>query len=168
MRIRSIPLSVLGLLMVFAISAPRARAQEPGKEATKESKIERILALTNSGAMIDQMFNQMKAVAAAQMPAAATPEQRTRALELQDKVMAVVKASVGPEKMRVQYVTAYSDTFTDEEISGLLAFYESPAGRAYLTKMPVLISNIMTAAQNKMKEVMPEIERIIKESVPQR
>jgi hypothetical protein len=62
-------------------------------------------------------------------------------------------------------VKAYSETFSEEEINGILAFYESPAGRAMQAKMPMFTSTVMVLAQTQAKELMPEIQRITRESL---
>jgi hypothetical protein len=120
----------------------------------------------NADAMIGQMFEQIKAMTASQVPPDASPEQLAKAREIQNKVLDLVKARISWEKMRPQYVKLYSETFSDEEISGMLGFYQSPAGRAMLAKMPTLTTKIMEVAQGEMKDVMPELQRIIRESLP--
>jgi hypothetical protein len=136
------------------------------QELTKEAKIERLLTVMNADAMIDQMFEQIKAMTASQVPPDASPEQVAKAREIQNKVLDLVKARISWEKMRPQYVKLYSETFSDEEISGMLGFYQSRSGRAMLAKMPTLTTKIMEVAQAQMKDVMPEIQRIIRESMP--
>jgi uncharacterized protein len=120
----------------------------------------------NADNMIDQMFEQIKAMTAAQVPPGSTPEQIAQARQVQTKILDLVKARISWEKMRPQYVKLYAETFSDGEISGMLAFYGSPAGRAMLEKMPALVTKIMEVAQAQMKDVLPEIQRIIRESVP--
>ncbi len=137
-----------------------ATAQEP----TKQAKIERILTLTNAQATIDQIFDQVKAMTASQLPPGATPEQQAKAKEMTGKIMDLVKARMSWDKMRPQYAKAYDETFSAGEIDGILSFYESPAGRAILQKMPQLLSKTMTIAQSQMAEIMPEIQRIAKEA----
>ena len=151
---------LLGLtLLVFR---PFAGAQE----LTKEAKIERLLTVMNADNMIDQMFEQIKAMTAAQVPPGTSPEQVAQARQVQTKIMDLVKARISWEKMRPQYVKLYAEAFSDEEISGMLAFYGSPAGRAMLEKMPALVTKIMGVAQAQMKDILPEIQRIIRESAP--
>jgi hypothetical protein len=133
---------------------------------TKEAKIERLLTVMNADNMIDQMFEQIKAMTAAQVPPGTSPEQVAQARQVQTKIMDLVKARISWEKMRPQYVMLYAETFSDEEISGMLAFYGSPAGRAMLEKMPALVTKIMEVAQAQMKDILPEIQRIIRESAP--
>jgi hypothetical protein len=52
------------------------------------------------------------------------------------------------EKMKPMYVQLYRDTFEQEEVDGLIAFYKSPAGQAYVTKMPLLMSKSMAISQS--------------------
>jgi len=59
------------LALSFLVIGPFAGAQE----LTKEAKIERLLDAMNADATINQLFDQIKAMTAAQMPPGATPEQ---------------------------------------------------------------------------------------------
>jgi len=136
-----------------------ASAQEPSKEA----KIVRVLALMKAEALTDQVFEQMKTETASISAPNATEKERAHARGIQAKIMDLVKDRMSWEKMRPVYVKMYSETFTDEEIDGMLAFYQSPAGRAMLEKMPQLVAKIMALAQSQMAGLMPEIERLVKE-----
>ena len=135
------------------------------QELNKEAKIERILELTNAKALMDQMFNQAKTMSASMVSKDVPPEQWAKVEELQAKMLDLVKARLSWDKMRPQYVSVYSETFSDEEITGILAFYESPAGRAMLAKMPTLLSKSMSVAQAQMGDIVPEIERLTRESL---
>ena len=149
--------------LAFALLAigPFAGAQE----LTKQAKIERLLAVMNADSMIDQMFEQIKAMTASQLPPGTAPEQAAKAREIQGKIMDLVKGRISWDKMRPQYIKLYSETFSDEEISGMLAFYESPPGRAMLQKMPELVTKVMQVAQAQMTDLVPEIQRITREAL---
>jgi uncharacterized protein len=156
MRVHSIlAASVSLILATFAVGA---------QELTKEAKIERILALTSSDFRIDQVFNQIKAMTSSLVIAGATPEQRAKAQEVQGKILDLVKDRMSSNKLLPQYVKIYTETFSDDEINGILTFYESPAGRAMLERTPVLMSKVMAAVQAQMGDLMPEIQRITKEA----
>jgi hypothetical protein len=142
------------------LTASPASAQELSKEA----KIERILALSHADATINQVFDQVKAMTASQMPAGTTPEQRARAQEIQSKMMDLIKARMSWDKMEPQFAKLYAETFSDQEIDGILAFYESPAGRAMLEKMPLLMTKMMPLIQAQISDLIPEIERIAREA----
>ncbi len=129
--------------LVFAVLAS-------GQELTKEAKIERILTLDNASANL----NQMKSMFASQIPTGMTPEQQDKTRETQRKILESVIALM--DKIRPQLVRLYSETYSAEEIDGILAFYESPAGRALLDKRPVIMSKTMAL-------MMPEMQRLVKE-----
>lgn len=151
------------VILALLVTVLNAGAQQ----LTKEAKIQRLLDVMNADAMIDQMLEQIKAMTASQVPPGTTPEQAAKAREIQSKILDLVKARISWEKMRPQYVRLYGETFSDEEISGMLAFYESPSGRAMLAKMPALVTKVMEVAQAQMKDLLPEIQRVIREAVPQ-
>jgi hypothetical protein len=134
------------------------------QEFSKEAKIERLLMLMNVEATMNQVFEQTKAMIPSQMPSTGTPEQRTKAQQLQARILDLVKARMSWDKMRPQYVKVYSETFSDEEIDGILAFYESPAGRAMLKKLPILLSRMMALAQAQMSDLMPEVQHLTREA----
>jgi hypothetical protein len=97
------------------------------------------------------------------MPPGATPEQTAKAQEVQSKILDLVKSRISWEKMRPFYIKFYDDTFSDEEISGMLTFYQSPPGRAMLAKMPALLTKLIQGAQAQMADLQPEIQLIMRE-----
>jgi hypothetical protein len=148
------------LALIILVIGPFACAQE----LTKQTKIERLLDAMNADATINQLFEQIKTMTAAQMPPGATPEQTAKAREVQDKILELVKSRISWDKMRPSYIKLYSETFSEQEIGGMLAFYESPAGRAMLAKMPTLLTKLIEVAQAQMNDLQPEIQRIMRES----
>jgi len=151
------------LTFVLPLSLLVAGSFATAQELTKEAKIGRLLDAMNADATINQLFEQIKSMTVAQMPAA-TPEQTAKAREVQDKILDLVKSRIGWDKMRPAYIKLYDETFSEEEISGILAFYESPAGRAMLAKMPTLLTKLIEVAQAQMTDLQPEIQRIMRES----
>ena len=144
-------------LVIFSLIASALFAN--AQEMTKQAKIERILALTKADAMMDQMFNQLKSM---MMSPTGSGEPGPTA-ELQGKVMDLVKQKMSWDKLRPQYVKLYDETYSAEEIDGILAFYQSPAGRAMLDKMPVILSKSIAIAQGMMGDIVPDIQRILRE-----
>ena len=153
---------VCALALAVLVGALLAPAQQPSKEA----KIEQLLSAMNADATVNQILDQIKTMAASQIPAGATPEQAAKAQETQARILDLVRSRISWEKMRPEYVKMYSEIFSDEEISGMLAFYQSPAGRGMLQKMPLVIKQSLEIAQARMAELSPEIERIVRESLP--
>ena len=65
------------------------------------------------------------------------------------------------DKIRPQLVKLYGETFSAEEIDNILTFYQSPAGHALLDKRPVIMSKTIAL-------LMPEIQRLVKETIPKK
>jgi hypothetical protein len=69
--------------------------------------------------------------------------------------------------MEPEYARLYAEVYNDEEIAGILAFYKSAAGQAFVKKMPLLMSKSIEMAQRQMADLMPEIQRIADEAARQ-
>ena len=132
---------------------------------TKDQKIEKLLISMNIDKQVDTIFTQIKAMTASQLPADATEEQKKKFTEMQGKILDLVQSRMSWEKMRPQYVKLYSDTFTDQEIDGISAFYESPSGKAFLAKTPELMSKAMAMSQSILREIMPQIQQMAKDAL---
>jgi hypothetical protein len=130
-------------------------------DASKNAKIEQMLELTHVDRMITQMLPQMQSVVAAQMAKTdMSPEQRQQAEALQQKMMAMIADRLSWEKAKASYVRIYSETFSESEIDGILAFYKSPTGQAMLDKMPQLMQKSMEISQQLMGDLMPQIQQM--------
>jgi len=152
-------LAVVSTVILLAV-AGAARADE----ASKRAKIEELFQLTDVERMLGQVLGQVRSMQTAQAERMAmSAEARSRAREIQDRIQAVVARMLSWEKIKPQYVALYAETFTEDEIDGMLAFYRSPAGRAMREKMPVLMQKSMALTQQMMKEIQPEITKIMEE-----
>jgi hypothetical protein len=151
----------LAVPIAFFMTCALAGAQSP---TTKEAKIEEILKLTRTESAMEQVFAQTKAIMLAQMPADATTQERAKAISTQAKIMDVIRARMSWDKLRPIYVKMYSETFTETEIDGILGFYRSPAGRATVDKMPLVMAKSMEFIQTQMSQIMPEVMRIVNET----
>ena len=153
-----------GFGVCMLVSGVLAQAQG----LTKEAKIERILALTNSEEKVSKSFDQVAAMMANQMKTMQpnqSAEQAARLQALQTKLIDLMKARLTWDKMKPEYVRIYNKIYTDGEIDGMLAFYESPAGRGFIQKTPALTQELLTVTQAQMGDLMPDIQRIVKESM---
>jgi uncharacterized protein len=80
---------------------------------------------------------------------------------------AMLREEMTWDKLRPVYVQIYQESFTQEEIDGLIAFYESPAGFAFVEKMPFVMQKSMSIMQSRSPRprsrqlvVNPSIERM--------
>ena len=150
---RSIPVSlIIGVTLLWCASPVRA------DEASKSAKAQELLQLTQGDQMMKMMEPMMKGVLA-QAEKDIPAEQRAKIGEMQEKIMALVAASLNKAKPALAKV--YTDTYTEEEIDGILAFYKSPVGKAFIQKMPEVMQRSMPVMMQMMSDLQPQMKTMI-------
>jgi uncharacterized protein len=96
-----------------------------------------------------------------------TPEQRKQIDARRDAMKDATKGLLSWESMESMYLKVYGDTFSQQEIDGMTAFYSSPTGQAVIAKMPMAMRNSMSEIQERMREMIPKIQQMAKETVEQ-
>jgi hypothetical protein len=143
---------ILGVALLCC--APSVRADE----ATKAVKAEELIQLTQTDQMMKMMEPMMKGMMAQanqDMPA----EQRAKVSAMQEKLMALMAERLNKAKPALAKV--YTDTYTEEELDGILAFYKSPAGKALIQKMPEVMQRVMPVMMQMMSDLQPEIKKMV-------
>src|ERR1051326_2800018 len=143
---------IIAVTLLWCVSPVRA------DEASKSAKAEELLQLTQGDQMMKMMEPMMKGMMA-QADKNMSPEQRARVGDIQQKVMALV--AVGLSKAKPALVKVYTDTYTEEEIDGILGFYKSSAGKAFLQKMPQVMERSMPVMMQMMGDLQPELQKMM-------
>ena len=150
---KCIPVSlIIGITLLWCASPLRAG------EATKSAKAEELLQLTQGDQMMKMMEPMMKGMVT-QMDKDMSAEQRTKLGEMQGKMMALVAVRLNQAKPAL--VKVYTDTYTEEELDGILAFYKSPVGKALLQKMPEVMQRSMPVMMQMMGDLQPELKTMM-------
>lgn len=152
--------SVLTLVLCLGTTPLQAE----GQTAT-ESSIHELLALTNSRQLIDDMWGQVDAVMQDAMQQALagkvpTAKQQEALDGLRTQVIALMQSEMSWERMEPLMIDMYRQTFTEEEVAGMLQFYRSPAGKAVIEKMPLVMQRSMVMMQEVMKTMVPRLQQI--------
>lgn len=155
---------LLTLLTALLLTLPLAHADD----ASKRAKIEEMFTLTKVNQVFDGMLTQMSAAAkaAADQQAASqnlTPEQQKLTEQFQARTQAIVQQYLSLDHLKPLIVQVYMDTYTEDEIDGILAFYHSPAGQAFLAKTPQLMTRTVELMQTQMADVQPQLQQAAKD-----
>lgn len=145
------------LLFISLLACATAHAEKPTEASVKE-----LLVLTNSQQILKSTEDQMEAVMKNMMKTALkdqsiSAEQQKIMDKFRDKVMDIHRAEVTWEKLEPIFVEIYSNSLSQEDVDGISAFYRSPAGRSYVSKMPVVMQQSMNAMQ---KVITPMMEKM--------
>ena len=106
--------------------------------------VESLMAVTKAESMVDSMYSAMEQMMVQGMQQAVqgqslSAEQQRLLDALPAKFIAVMRDEMNWQKMKPLYIQLYQDTFEQEEVDGMLAFYASPAGQAVVNKMPLVL-----------------------------
>lgn len=154
----------IGGIVALAI-ASSTYAAPPSVES-----VEKLLTVTRSEKMLDSVYASLEPVMRATMAEASKGQtlsaEQQRVLELLPANMSkVMREELNWEQMRPLYVQIYQESLTQEEVAGLVAFYESPAGVAMVNKMPVLMQKSMSVMQSRLRPLMEKIKNAVEKTL---
>ncbi len=128
-----------------------------------DASIATLLSVTQSDKMMDTLYANMEQMIRQGMQAAtkgkALTAQQARVMELAPARLAkVMREEITWAKLEPMMVQIYRDNFEQAEVDGLIAFYQSPVGQAFVAKMPVVMQRSMEASQQQLQAFMPKLQ----------
>ena len=161
------------IFTTILVLAAHASAQPPPEtrpiDQAKLSAIEELISLSKLDQMQKQMFPQVQQMMVNSIEKAipaemqSSPDRSKVAAELRDfenRLFDLMKDRMDFARMKPDYLRLYDETFTSEEVAGIVAFYKTPAGQAYLAKLPILTSKSMEMVQRMMADFMPQLQKM--------
>jgi hypothetical protein len=137
-------------------------------QGATEASIDRLFTAMHVQSSVDGMYGMvekmMKQGMSQAFPGEPTAAQRKAMDSTAASFAAVMREELSWERMRPQLLRIYSETFTEAEVLGIVAFYESPAGQAFVAKMPALLQKSMEMNQERMKELMPRMRAAVEKA----
>ena len=159
------------LLMAAAVwILMSAGAAAANNAPASDASIRQMLELTNAQQMIASMKGQMSSVMNTAMQNAMkgqtlTPERQAIIDRMTAKMAAVVDGMLNWDELLPIYLRTYRDSFTQDEIDGVIKFYKSAAGQAYVKKLPLVMQNVMREMQGFMKPAQEKMMAIQRETM---
>jgi len=150
-------LMILFLSLMVATAAVAAPASEKTiKEVLAVSQVQKI-----TDNMISQINTQMNLIIQQSLNGKTPTEKQQKTIsKMRDRMIAVLKKELAWKKLEPMYIRLYKETFTEEEVAGMLNFYKTPSGKALINKMPVLMQKSMLESQKLVAASIPEFKKI--------
>lgn len=135
------------------------------------ASVERLLVVTKTEAVLDAAQANVQSTMRQNMLRARgdrpmTPDEQKAMDTTIAKVSALMKDQLSWARMKPDYVRLYVETFDQDEIDGLLAFYQTKAGKAMVDKMPIVVQKSVALTQTQMQNLMPKMMAILQEQQP--
>jgi uncharacterized protein len=150
------------LMSAGAVAANNAPASD--------ASIREMLELTNARQIIEGVKGQMTAMMNTAMQNATRGQTLTRERQavidrMSAKMSAVASDMLNWDALLPIYMRTYRDSFTQDEIDGVIKFYKSAAGQAYVKKLPLVMQNVMREMQGVMKPAQEKMMAIQRETM---
>jgi len=148
-------------LLAFALLLPAAQAA-PASEAS----VRELLEVMHASQMIDGIRQAMRAGMQKGIEESVKgkhlDEDQRRAIEaLPARMSEVMEQEMSWESLQPLYIQVYRDTYTQEEVDGLVAFFRTPVGQGYIEKMP----QAMQRSQAAMAPLIPRLVQRMNEAM---
>lgn len=152
-------------VLVLSVATFSALAVEP-----TDPSIEKLLTLTKVESLMDSLYaNMEQGMRQGMLQAAAgkplTDEQRRVIESVPKKFAEVMREELNWASLKLMYVKIYKESFDQEDVDGLIAFYGSKAGQAYVNKMPGAMQKSMAFVQERMKPLVGKMAEAMKAAI---
>jgi hypothetical protein len=154
--------------LLLSAVALGVQAQQPS-----DASIERLLEVTQSRRMTETVALQVSSMMRPMFDQAVeskklSPEQRRESerfmASFSEKVAPILASELSWERMKTVNIEIYRNAFTQEEIDGLIAFYESPIGKVVVEKVPQVMQKSMVEMQARMAPIIQKIQEAAAQS----
>jgi hypothetical protein len=150
----------LALLLVLVLCLPLvARADQ----ASRRAKAAQLVVLLHTERMVQQasatILKQVSDAADNAIGPNATLESKARLADVEKIISLLIDAQLGWKAMEPGITDLYAQTFTEQELDAIVAFYKSPAGIALLDKMPQINAQIEQLAHSRLVILQPQINQ---------
>ncbi len=92
-------------------------------------------------------------------------EAKARQQQVMKVVLEETQASFAWEKIKPTFIGIYAETFTPEELQGMIAFFKTPIGQKWIEKQPQLQAATMQKMQSLIMSMQPKMQEAIKRSL---
>jgi hypothetical protein len=131
---------------------------------SKHAKVRELFELTSMETRVDQIrasaLGQLHAMAAQQFAAAGLSDQNKSVLAYYDKLNSLVASKYDWAQLEPKYEQVYVDLYTEEELDGILAFYRSPVGHAFLAKSPEATRQVLALSKQQLDTLAPQVQQL--------
>lgn len=155
------------LSLSFVAAVMIASSVSAGEKERKELA-EELLGLMKFDRNIEQSFAAARQMQMAQLKSQTLSMfDAVAAREVRERTMDFMQEQLSWKSMKDEFIGAYAEVFSEDELKGLVAFYKSPAGKNYVEKVPQVMQKSSEITQRRMLEIAPKVQEIVREVAEQ-
>jgi hypothetical protein len=154
------------ILLAYLAMCPAIAAEAPASETS----VRELLTITQSQKLVDGTMGQVDAMMQRSMKQALagqtlTADQQRIMDNMRTKMIALFREDMKWETLEPMFIDIYKQSFTQQEVDGMLDFYRSEPGQAVIAKMPLVMQNTMQAMQGRMAVMLPKLQQLQQDAI---
>ena len=163
----------LALTAVFLLGTGSTQAQDDAKARTDAA--EGLLTAMHTEQMVEGTTTRMLTVVdrfnqSVIKQGNLTTEQSDAIQKAEDEARDTIRKELGYPTLKSEFIQAYADTFSEQELKDLAAFYNSPVGQKLVEKQPALNEKVGKSAQQKtqtvLRGVVQKLQAVAQKNLP--
>lgn len=155
-------------MVVFALGAQRLWADETSKAAKADELVQLLNLEATQQASMETVLEQFSAKSLSKMLGMNVgPEMEKRLQSMEADLNTMFKEALDWKKLKPIYAKIYMESYSEEELDGILTFYRSPAGKAMVAKTPLVTKKSVAVSQEVMLQLQPKMQEYMRKSMQQ-
>jgi uncharacterized protein len=148
----------LALVFAFLLCLPlAARADDASHRAKAKEMIEILHMERMVSSLMDNAMKQTTSVTAQRYGGQMPPDVQVSLANFQKKLATLMEPQVGWTGVEPEFIRLYTETFTEEQLDQMLAFYRSPTGKALVEKQPMINEEAAKLLQARAATLQPQV-----------
>lgn len=148
----------LSLLFVTTTTFAETATNKPD-----DASIKKVFELTKTSEMLKSLEAQMDMLTKNMMQQALkgetiSPEEQKILDNFRGKVVVLNRENMSWEKLQPLFVEIYAKTLSQDDINGMINFYQSAAGQSFINKMPLIMQETMGTVQKLMPPMLEKLK----------
>jgi uncharacterized protein len=157
----------LGPLLIATLAAGVVRAAPASPESVERlmqaMQVQAQVETTTNAQVLPAMQAAVRQILATQLKSDEAAARMFNAVR--PRVDAVLLEQLSWARLKPGFAQIYAETFSEEEVKGLIAFYEGPVGSALISKTPQLLQRSAQLLQQRMGPLLQQVTLVTKEEI---
>ena len=154
--------SLIVLAVCLALSAVSVHAQDAARHALAVE----LTGLMNTQETTEQRLAMVKQVVQMQLGRMKAMGQGGLSDDIAAQADKIMAEELTWDKLKEGFIAVYAETFTEEELKGLIVFLKTPVGQAFVKKDPEVTKRSTELLQGTVMQIMAKIQASMKAPAP--
>lgn len=133
-------------------------------DASKRAIAEELLQVMKAERILKDIYEQSRNLSEQLSPPGnAARAQSEIVSKFKKRLFDIVDETMSWKALKPDFISVYAETYTEDELQAMLAFYKSPIGQSVIDKMPKATQQSMVIVQKRIPEMQKKLKALMEE-----